>query len=109
MGIDYYTTTAYTNYATFNGSLSTNAFYMEVYKIGRLVNFVIKVGIENSNDAAWKIKINKYPMLQTACHCFSAFKGTGTAIPCYSDGNGFIVIQAGTGKYNCVIQGSYTT
>lgn len=81
---------------------------MEVYKIGKLVHFVIQVRIANSNDGAWRIKINKYPIRNTS-HVFSAFKGTGAYIPCYSDSNGYIVNQGGTGKYTIVMSGVYVT
>lgn len=69
----------------------------------------MKVVIANSNDSAWKVKINKYPMYQTTCHVFRAFKDTGTYIPCYSDANGYIVNQGGTGAYTIVMSGEYTT
>lgn len=82
---------------------------MEVYKIGKIVYFTIRVRIANSNDGAWRIKINKYPMKQTTCHVFSAFKGTGSYVPCYSDSNGYIVNQGGTGKYSIVMSGEYVT
>lgn len=112
LDIDYYTSTIPTNYVTFSGSIaleSSNAFYLEVYKIGKLVYFVIRCKIANSNDGAWRVKINKYPMKQTTCHAFSAFKGTGSYVPCYSDSNGYIVNQGGTGKYTIVMSGVYVT
>ena len=65
LGIDYYTTSTPTNYVSFSGSIaleSSGAFYLEVYKIGKLVHFVMQVKIANSNDGAWKVKINKYPI-----------------------------------------------
>lgn len=88
---------------------SSSGFYLEVYKIGKFVYFVMRVKIANSNDEAWRVKINKYPMKQTTCHCFSVFKGTGTYIPCYSNGDGYIVNQGGTGKYTIVMSGEYIT
>lgn len=112
LDIDYYTSTIPTNYVTFSGSIvleSSNAFYLEVYKIGKLVYFVIRCKIANSSDGAWRVKINKYPMKQTTCHAFSAFKGTGSYVPCYSDSNGYIVNQGGTGKYAIVMSGEYVT
>lgn len=111
LGIDYYIATTPGNYVSFSGSiaLQNNGFYMEVYKIGKLVYFVMRVTIANSNDGAWKVKIDKYPMKQTTCHAFSAFKGTGSYVPCYSDSNGYIVNQGGTGKYTIVMSGEYVT
>lgn len=111
LGIDYYIATTPGNYVSLSGSiaLQNNGFYMEVYKIGKLVYFVMRVAIANSNDGAWKVKIDKYPMKQTTCHVFSAFKDTGTYVPCYSDSNGYIVNQGGTGKYTIVMSGEYVT
>lgn len=109
LDIDYYTSTTPTNYVTFSGSIALESFYLEVYKIGKLVYFIMQVAIANSNDRSWKVKINKYPMKQTACHIFSAFKDTGTYIPCYGDKDGYIVNQGGTGKYAIVMGGEYIT
>lgn len=110
LGIDYYISTTPTNYVSFSGSIALeDGFYLEVYKIGKIVYFTIRVRIANSNDGAWRIKINKYPMKQTTCHVFSAFKGTGSYVPCYSDSNGYIVNQGGTGKYSIVMSGEYVT
>lgn len=110
LGIDYYTSTTPTNYVSFTGSIALeDGFYLEVYKIGKIVYFTIRVKIANSNDGAWRVKINKYPMKQTTCHAFSAFKGTGSYVPCYSDSNGYIVNQGGTGKYAIVMSGEYIT
>lgn len=110
LGIDYYTSTTPINYVSFSGSISLeDGFYLKVYKIGKIVYFTIRVKIANSNDGAWRIKINKYPMKQTTCHAFSAFKGTGSYVPCYSDSNGYIVNQGGTGKYAIVMSGEYVT
>lgn len=86
-----------------------NDFYLEVYKIGKIVHFVMRVVIANSNDGAWRVKITKFPMYQTTCHVFRAFKSTGTYVPCYSDGNGYIVNQGGVGAYTIVMSGEYTT
>lgn len=111
LGIDYYTSTTPINYVSFTGSItleSSNAFHLEVYKIGKLVYFVMQVRIANSNDGAWRVKINKYP-IKTATHAFTAFKGTGSYIPCYSDSNGYIVNQGGTGNYSIVMSGEYVT
>lgn len=44
---------------------------MEVYKIGKLVYFVMQIKIANSNDGAWRIKINKYPMEKIVVIFFS--------------------------------------
>lgn len=88
---------------------SSNGFYLEVYKIGKFVYFVMRAKIANSNEGAWRVKINKYHMKQTICHCFRAFKDTGTYIPCYSDSDGYIVNQGGTGKYTIVMSGEYIT
>lgn len=110
LDIDYYTSTTPINYVSFSGSIALeDGFYLEVYKIGKIVYFTIRVKIANSNDGAWRVKINKYPMKQTICHTFSAFKGTGTYVPCYSDSNGYIVNQGGTGKYVIFMSGEYTT
>ncbi|WP_448754816.1 hypothetical protein [Agathobacter sp.] len=110
LGIDYYTSTKTTNYVSFSGSIALeDGFYLEVYKIGKIVCFTMRVKIANSNDGAWRVKINKYPMKQTTCHAFSAFKGTGSYVPCYSDSNGYIVNQGGTGKYTIVMSGEYIT
>ena len=111
LGIDYYTTSTPTNYVSFSGSIaleSSNAFYLEVYKIGKLVHFVMQVKISNSNAGAWKVKINKYPIKNT-CQIFSAFKGTGSYVPCYGDKDGYIINQAGTGKYQIIMGGVYIT
>lgn len=110
LDIDYYTSTTPANYVSFSGSIALeDGFYLEVYKIGKIVCFTMRVKIANSNDGAWKVKINKYPMKQTTCHAFSAFKGTGSYVPCYSDSNGYIVNQGGTGKYTIVMSGEYIT
>ena len=111
LGIDYYTTSTPTNYVSFSGSIaleSSGAFYLEVYKIGKLVHFVMQVKIANSNAGSWKVKINKYPIKNT-CQIFSAFKGTGSYIPCYGDKNGYIINQGGTGKYQIIMGGEYIT
>ena len=111
LGIDYYTTSTPTNYVSFSGSIaleSSGAFYLEVYKIGKLVHFVMQVKIANSNDGTWKVKINKYPIKNT-CQIFSAFKGTGTYVPCYGDKYGYIINQGGTGKYQIIMGGVYIT
>ena len=110
LGIHYYTSTTPTNCVSFSGSIALeDGFYLEVYKIGKIVYFTMRVKIANSNDGAWRVKINKYPMKQTTCHAFSAFKGTGSYVPCYSDSNGYIVNQGGTGKYAIVMSGEYIT
>ena len=68
----------------------------------------MQVKIAISNDGAWKVKINKYPIKHT-CQIFSAFKGTGNYVPCYGDKNGYIIKQGGTGKYQIIIGGAYIT
>ena len=68
----------------------------------------MQVKIANSNDGAWKVKINKYPIKNT-CQIFSAFKGTGNYVPCYGDKIGLFIIQGVTCKYQIIIGGAYIT
>ena len=107
--IEYKTATTTTNIITMGSGVTLSSFYMERYKTGRVVFFYFKFGVSNSSNGSWKFKINKYSMAQTSGHVFNAFKGTGTYVPCYSDSDGYIVNQGGTGSYNLQISGFFIT
>lgn len=92
---------------TISGSVAISGFYAEIYTVGKIVFFHLNFQVANSNDGAWKFKLNNYPMKQGAVHVFQAFKGAGTYVPCYGTNDGYILHQGGTGPYTIYITGQY--
>lgn len=105
---------SYTQYTdgskiTTNGSVALSSMQACIYRIDTLIYFEFVGKVANSNDGAWKLKFNDFPLAvgYGKSYIFNCYKDTGVYIPCYSDSNGWIVHQGGTGAYTIHIAGNY--
>lgn len=95
---------------TTNGSVALSSVHACLYRINKLVYFNFVAKVANSNDGSWKFKFNDFPLYTSNnSYVFNCYKDSGAYIPCYSDNNGWIVHQGGTGAYTIHIAGIFIT